>query len=94
MKTTLKNTLAALSMVLLVSFTIASCTNSRPSNSGGYHNMGVGPKDNQPMPDANMPSKGSSKSKPLHNAKSGYHNMGVGPKDNQPMPDANMPSKR
>ena len=57
MKTTLTNTLAALSVALLVSFTIASCTNPRPRSAGGYHNMGVGPKDNAPMPDANMPNK-------------------------------------
>jgi len=57
MKTTLTNTLAALSVALLVSFTIVSCTSSRNSTTGGYHNIGVGPKDNAPMPDANMPSK-------------------------------------
>lgn len=57
MKTTLTNTLAALSVALLVSFTLTSCESPRSSAGGGWHNMGVGPKDNHPMPDANMPSK-------------------------------------
>jgi hypothetical protein len=57
MRTTPTSTVAALSVVLLVSFTITNCMNSRPSTASGYHNMGVGPKDNEPMPDTNMPRK-------------------------------------
>lgn len=94
MKTKLTSTLAALSAALLVSFNIASCASSHHTTAGGSHNMGVGPKENHPMPDANMPRRSSSEWKPLHNSKSGSHNMGVGPKDNHPMPDANMPGKR
>lgn len=56
MKTKLTTTLAALS-VALASFSLANCTTSPRSTTGGWHNMGVGPKDNQPMPDANMPGK-------------------------------------
>lgn len=93
MKTTLKNTLAALSVALIASLTLASCAGSARNTTSSWHNMGVGPKDNMPMPDANMPGKSTRGAKPLHNAKSGWHNMGVGPKDNAPMPDANMPRK-
>jgi hypothetical protein len=92
MKTTLTNTVAALSVALLLSFTLANCAGSTHRTAGGgWHNMGVGPKDSMPMPDANMPGKRSTNAKPLHNSPSGTHNMGVGPKDNYPMPDANMP---
>jgi hypothetical protein len=94
MKTTLTNTLAALSVALLASFTLANCTSSPRSTTGGWHNMGVGPKDNQQMPDANMPGHGQSHASSSKTKPGGWHNMGVGPKDNQPMPDANMPGKR
>lgn len=92
MKTKLTTTLAALSVALLASFTLANCTSSPRSTTGGWHNMGVGPKDNQQMPDANMPGHGQSHES--SKSKTGWHNMGLGPKDNMPMPDANMPGKR
>ena len=58
MKTAHKSILAALSVAILVSFTIASCESGRRGpKGGGSHNMGVGPKDSMPMPDANMPGR-------------------------------------
>jgi len=58
MKTKLTSTIAALSIALLVSFTLASCESGHHGPARrGWHNMGVGPKDNMPMPDANMPGK-------------------------------------
>ncbi|MFN0077235.1 MAG: hypothetical protein ACKVY0_12260 [Prosthecobacter sp.] len=57
MKATHKSILAALSVVILVSFTIASCATSHHSSGGGTHNMATGPKDRMMMPDANMPGK-------------------------------------
>lgn len=58
MKTTLTSTLAALSVALLVILTLSSCESGRRRHGdSGSHNMGVGPKDNMPMPDANMPGK-------------------------------------
>jgi|GEM_PF-2550889 len=95
MKTKLTSTLAALSVALLVTFTLASCESGRHSPSGGgSHNMGVGPKENHPMPDANMPGNGPSHTSSSKTKTGGWHNMGVGPKENHPMPDANMPGKR
>ncbi len=94
MKRTLTTSLTALSAALLLSFTLASCESPHHNSTGGWHNMGVGPKENHPMPDANMPRRGSSHASPLHNSASGSHNMGVGPKENHPMPDANMPGRR
>ncbi|MFZ2281063.1 MAG: hypothetical protein WAW39_24905 [Prosthecobacter sp.] len=57
MKTTLTTTVATMSVAILLSLTIASCAGSRPNSTGGWHNMGVGPKDNRSMPDENMPGR-------------------------------------
>ena len=57
MKATLKSTLAALSVAMLVTFTLSSCANSYRGSAGGTHNMGTGPKGNSPMDDANMPGR-------------------------------------
>ncbi|CAN5718245.1 hypothetical protein BH11VER1_BH11VER1_38830 [soil metagenome] len=51
MKTTLKTTLAALSLAILVAFTFASCKST--STNGGMHNMG-GPKPAYPMSNESM----------------------------------------
>lgn len=58
MKTTLTSTLVVLCAALLVTLTLASCASGRTRHGyGGWHNMGTGPKDSMPMPDANMPAK-------------------------------------
>lgn len=58
MKTKLTFTLAALSVALLVTFTLSSCEDGRRRHGdSGWHNMGTGPKDSRPMPDANMPGR-------------------------------------
>lgn len=57
MKRTLTTSLTALSAALLLSFTLASCESPHHNSTGGWHNMGVGPKENHPMPDANMPGR-------------------------------------
>ncbi len=57
MKTILQSTLAALSVAVLVTATLSSCETSRRSPAGSWHNMGVGPKDRNMMPDANMPGR-------------------------------------
>ncbi|MDZ4405553.1 hypothetical protein [Prosthecobacter sp.] len=57
MKTTLKSTLAALSVALLVSFTSSGCKSSHPGSGTGTHNMGVGPKASSPMDDEDMPGR-------------------------------------
>ena len=54
MKTSLQTLLAALSVALFLTVTLSSCDTSRKAG-GGWHNMGVNPKDNRPMPDENMP---------------------------------------
>lgn len=58
MKKTLNTTLAAVSVAILVTLTLSSCESGRRRHGdSGWHNMGVGPKDNRSMPDANMPGK-------------------------------------
>ena len=53
MKTTLKSTLAGLSLAILASLTISSCKTTGDHSSGGTHSMGS--KTNTwPMDNANM----------------------------------------
>lgn len=85
MITSLKSTLAAFGVAILMSFTLSSCENS---SSGSYHSggmSGVGPKgDSMPRMQehiAGSPSNGN-----------GMHTMGTGPSRGGPMmANADMP---